>query len=116
VAKGYFTEEDVVRLHAWMKEKFSEKGITISGFYFCSFHKKGIVEKYRIDSDCRKPKPGMLLKAAEDLSIDISRSLMVGDKASDRIELPNLKCIIVKSRYMPEGYDVESIKDVEGYL
>ena len=116
VAKGYFTEEDVVNLHAWMKDRFSEKGIVIAGFYYCPFHKKATVEKYRADSDCRKPKPGMILKAAEELGIDISRSLMVGDKASDRIELPQLRCITIKSNYLPEGYDVEDLKGVEGYL
>jgi hypothetical protein len=41
---------------------------------------------------------------------------MVGDKESDRIQIPGLKCIIIKSNYVPEGFDVENIKDVEGFL
>jgi histidinol phosphatase-like enzyme len=77
---------------------------------------KATVDKYRMDSDCRKPKPGMVLQAAKDLNIDISRSLMVGDKESDRIELPELKSIIIKSKYVPENWDVEDLKAVEGYL
>ncbi|MGB7567271.1 MAG: HAD family hydrolase [Chitinivibrionales bacterium] len=116
VAKGYFTEEDVDNLHTWMKEKFRERGIEIAGFYYCPFHKNGIIEKYRRDSDCRKPNPGMFLQAAKDLDISLSRSLMVGDKESDRIKLPGLKCIIIKSAYAPEDYDVENIKDVERFL
>jgi D-glycero-D-manno-heptose 1,7-bisphosphate phosphatase len=116
VAKGYFTEEDVRGLHAWMKEKFFEQGIAIAGFYYCPFHKNGTVEKYRVDSDCRKPKPGMVLQAAGELDIDIARSIIVGDKASDRVELPGLRCIILKSMYTPTGYDVEELRDVEGYL
>lgn len=116
VAKGYFTEEDVTGLHAWMREEFRRRGIEIAGFYYCPFHKNGIIEKYRRDSDCRKPKPGMFLQAAKDLDISLSRSLMVGDKESDRIKLPGLKCIIIKSKYVPEGFDVEKIKDVESFL
>jgi D-glycero-D-manno-heptose 1,7-bisphosphate phosphatase len=116
VAKGYFPEDDVIRLHAWMNDKFLEQGITIAGFYYCPFHIKGSVEMYRHDSDCRKPKPGMLLKAAKDLDIDLSRSMMIGDKTSDRIELPELRSIIIKSAYVPDGYDVESLRDVEALL
>ena len=116
VAKGYFTEEDVRSLHAWLKEIFLEQGIAIAGFYYCPFHKNGTVEKYRVDSDCRKPKPGMFLTAARELDIDIARSIMVGDKASDRIDLPQLRCILIKSKYLREGYDVECLKDVERYL
>ena len=116
VAKGYFTEDDVDSLHAWMKEKFRERRIEIAGFYYCPFHKNGAVEKYRKDSDCRKPSPGMFLQAAKDLNISLSRSLMVGDKESDRIKLPGLKCIIIKSTYMPKGYDVENLKDVEKFF
>jgi D-glycero-D-manno-heptose 1,7-bisphosphate phosphatase len=116
VAKGYFQEEDVDRLHAWMKEKFLERGIGVAGFYFCPYHVNGTVEKYRRDSDCRKPRPGMILQAEADLGIDISRSLMVGDKESDRIALPELKSVIIKSKYVPENWDVEKLKDVERYL
>jgi D-glycero-D-manno-heptose 1,7-bisphosphate phosphatase len=116
VAKGYFQEEDVDRLHAWMKDKFSRQGIAVSGFYFCPYHKNATVEKYRVDSDCRKPRPGMILKAALDLDIDISQSLMVGDKESDRIDLPQLTSLVIKSDYVPENWDVENLKDIERYL
>ena len=116
VAKGYFTEEDVISLHEWMKGKFHERGIEITGFYYCPYHKNGTIKKYRKDSDCRKPSPGMFLQAEKDLNISLSRSLMVGDKESDRIKIPGLKCIIIKSNYVPEGYDVESLKDIERLL
>jgi D-glycero-D-manno-heptose 1,7-bisphosphate phosphatase len=116
VAKGYFTEKEVIDLHKWMKDRFLEHGVSIAGFYYCPYHKNGTVEKYRLDSDCRKPKPGLFLKAAQDLDIDLGQSLMVGDKASDRIELEQLKCITIKSKYLPEGYDVESLNDVERFL
>ncbi|HUI91936.1 MAG TPA: HAD family hydrolase [Chitinivibrionales bacterium] len=115
VAKGRFTEADVQALHRWMAQRFLEKGITIAGFYYCPFHKNGTIEEYKKDSDCRKPKPGMFLKAAEDLDIDLSKSIMVGDKQSDRIELPELKCFVIKSRYSGDNYDfgdIDKVKDV----
>jgi D-glycero-D-manno-heptose 1,7-bisphosphate phosphatase len=116
VAKGYFLEEDVVRLHAWMNGRFREHGVDIAGFYFCPYHAKATIEKYRVDSDWRKPRPGMVLQAAKDLDIDVSKSLVVGDKESDRINLPGLKSIIIKSKYVPENWDVEGLKDIEPYL
>jgi len=116
VAKGYYTEDDVVALHEWMREQFLLQGITITAFYYSPYHNDGTVEKYVRNSDCRKPNPGMVLRAAGDYDIDIARSLMVGDKESDRILLPELKSVIVKSNYTPEKYDVESLNDVIALL
>jgi len=112
VAKGYFTEDDVKRLHEWMKEEFLLRDITLTAFYYCPFHASGTVEKYTIASNDRKPKPGMLLRAAQEYNIDFKQSLMIGDKESDRIELPELRSIIVKSNYTEKNYDVETLQDV----
>jgi D-glycero-D-manno-heptose 1,7-bisphosphate phosphatase len=116
VAKGRFTEADVQSLHAWMMQRFLEKGISIAGFYYCPFHKNGIVGQYKKDSDCRKPKPGMFLLAARELDIDLSKSIMVGDKQSDRIELPELKCYVIKSRYSGEKFDFDDLDRVKDVL
>lgn len=116
VAKGHFTEVHVQALHRWMSEQFAQRGIHITGFYYCPYHANGSVPEYRKESDCRKPKPGMFLQAAVDHGIDLSASVMVGDKTSDRIELPGLRCIIVKSNYTTEGYDVESLTDAVSIL
>ncbi len=112
IAKGYYTEKDVQELHVWMTAKFREKGIEITKFYYCPFHKDGVVERYKKDSDLRKPKPGMYFEAARELNIDLSSSIMVGDKQSDRIELPGLKCYIIKSQYSPDNFDFESLDQV----
>ena len=112
VAKGHYKEKDVQDLHHWISGQFSLRNIAITAFYYCPYHINGTVPEYRTDSDCRKPKPGMFIKAAADHSIDLSKSLMVGDKASDRIDLPELRSIIVKSNYTTEGYDVTSIREV----
>lgn len=116
VAKGYFTEEDVNTLHEWMKEEFREQGIEISAFYFSPYHPKATLEKYRKESDCRKPGPGMIRQAALEFDINISESLMVGDKTSDRIKIPELRSVIIKSKYVQSGYDVENLSLVEKYL
>lgn len=116
VAKGYFSEEDVKKLHTWMNEQFLKESITITAFYYCPYHKNGTVALYKKDSDCRKPRPGMFVRAAQDWDIDIASSLMIGDKNSDRIELPQLKSIIIKSSYMPVGYDVETLTDAAEQL
>jgi D-glycero-D-manno-heptose 1,7-bisphosphate phosphatase len=112
IARGYFTEDDVITLHEWMKQKFAEKGITITAFYYSPYHPKGTIEKYKQDSDCRKPKPGLFIQAVKEHNIDINQSLMVGDKESDRIELPHLKSVVIKSHYCEENYDFETILDV----
>ena len=64
VAKGYFTEDDVIRLHDWMRGEFRKKGVEIAGFYYCPYHKNGTIEKYLMDSNCRNPRPGMFFQAA----------------------------------------------------
>jgi D-glycero-D-manno-heptose 1,7-bisphosphate phosphatase len=116
VAKGLFTEEQVQSLHQWMSGKFHERGITVAGFYYCPFHQNGVVEEYKRASFCRKPKPGMFLNAAKDLDIDLARSIMIGDKQSDRIELPELKCYIIKSQYSVDNYDFETVGQVKEIL
>ena len=116
VAKGKFTEDDVRALHAWMNDKFLEKGIHLAGFYYCPYHKNGSVETYKRESDCRKPKPGMFLAAARDLNIDLSQSVMIGDKQSDRIELPQLRTFVIKSKYTNDNYDFETLMDALSVL
>ena len=83
IARGYFTEADLRAVEARMNELLAEAGVKIDAAYYCFHHKKGIVPEYAIDCDCRKPKPGMLLRAAKDLDIDLAASFMIGDKESD---------------------------------
>ncbi len=83
IARGYFTEADLRAVEARMNELLAEAGVKIDAAYYCFHHKKGIVPEYAIDCDCRKPKPGLLLRAAKDLDIDLAASFMIGDKESD---------------------------------
>jgi D-glycero-D-manno-heptose 1,7-bisphosphate phosphatase len=83
VARGYYSEEDVAALHRHMDRELGDAGTEVDAYYFCPHHPEKGVGKYLIDCGCRKPLPGMLLQAAEDFSLDLSRSYVVGDKVSD---------------------------------
>tara|TARA_B100000315_G_C14436775_1_gene522793 strand:+ start:408 stop:986 length:579 start_codon:yes stop_codon:yes gene_type:complete len=83
VAKGYFQEEDVRIFNRALGEQLKKKESYIDAIYYCPHHSEAKIEEYRIDCDCRKPKPGMLLKAALKINIDLKKSFMIGDKWSD---------------------------------
>lgn len=83
IARGIFTEETLDLIHDRLREMLHEKGAHLDGVYYCPFLAEGPVEQYAEDSDLRKPKPGMLLQAAEELDIDLERSWTVGDAPRD---------------------------------
>ncbi|BEU88349.1 D-glycero-beta-D-manno-heptose 1,7-bisphosphate 7-phosphatase [Selenomonas sp. TAMA-11512] len=83
IARGYYTEEEMYRLHEWMNEELQKHGAHIDAFYYCPHLTDGAVEAYREDCDCRKPKPGMLLRAMKEHDIDPARAVMIGDAARD---------------------------------
>jgi D-glycero-D-manno-heptose 1,7-bisphosphate phosphatase len=85
VARGYYDEADVERLHAWMNEALDRIGATIDAFYYCPYHPDGTVEEYRALSHCRKPNPGMFETAIEEWTVDPTRSFVVGDKRTDLV-------------------------------
>jgi D-glycero-D-manno-heptose 1,7-bisphosphate phosphatase len=76
--------EAVERFHTTMRQKLSEQGSPdIAAWYVCPHLPDATVEACRVDCDCRKPRPGLLLRAAQDLNIDLKQSWMIGDKESD---------------------------------
>ncbi len=83
IAKGLCTEEGLAEIHLKLSEMLAEKGAHIDAIYYCPHHPKDGPDEYRMACECRKPKPGMLLKAQKDRGIDMSLSFMVGDKISD---------------------------------
>lgn len=84
VARGLATEADVRAVHAYIQRLLlAEGGAAVDAFYFCPHHPNATLPEYRVACTCRKPRPGMLLKAAEDLGIDLSTSYMIGDRMSD---------------------------------
>ena len=83
VARGLYTEEDVKTLHTWMQTQFAQQGVTIEQFYYCPHHPEYGGLQYQHNCLCRKPQPGMLKRAARELQLDLSRSIMIGDRISD---------------------------------
>ena len=83
VARGYYTEADVRALHAWMSNELAQHGAHIDEYAYCPYHVEGTVPAYAKTSPHRKPEPGMILDLAEKWSVDMSRSLLLGDKQTD---------------------------------
>lgn len=85
IARGLYTEDQFMKLMDWVTSKFEERGVSIAGVYFCPYHPQGRIEAYRRESFDRKPSPGMFFRASKELGIDLSQSIMIGDKSSDLI-------------------------------
>lgn len=78
VAKGIYPESDIAPVHEKISQLLAGDGIAIDGFYYCPHH-----PGFTGACDCRKPAPGMLLRAAREHDVDLSRSFMAGDRMSD---------------------------------
>jgi len=96
IGRGYYSEQDFLVLTEWMKARFIEEAAPITEVYFCPYHSEHGVGVYKQESFDRKPNPGMLLKAAESLQIDLRQSIMIGDKVSD---MRAAKAACVKYRF-----------------
>lgn len=83
VAKGKMDMKTLESIEARVHELLKMSGAEISKVYQCFHHPRGVVTKLTKECDCRKPKPGLLIKAAAKLSIDLEKSIMLGDNASD---------------------------------
>jgi len=83
IARGYYTEDDFLQLTRWMLDTFRQQGIEIDGVYYCPHHPVHGVGSYHRDCDCRKPAPGMIMRAAKEHALDLQRSILVGDKGTD---------------------------------
>lgn len=83
VARGYYNEEDVLKLHEHINGELKKTGGKVDGYYYCPHHPNGVEVKYRKKCLCRKPELGMFLEAKKDFDIDFEHSFIVGDKLSD---------------------------------
>ena len=83
VAQGVLTEAFLGEAHAHLSQLFEDAGAKIEGYYYCPHSTHAAVERYRTDCECRKPKPGMILAAARDHSLDVSQSFVIGDRWRD---------------------------------
>tara|TARA_A100001011_G_C13962697_1_gene695964 strand:+ start:215 stop:742 length:528 start_codon:yes stop_codon:yes gene_type:complete len=122
IGRGLYTEDDFLILSDWMTKKFLDEGIVLKKIYFCPFHPKHGIGKYKKNSNDRKPNPGMILKAKEEYKIDLKKSVLVGDKMSD-IEAgiasgikKNILLSHEKTRNYADFYYIENLRDVIKFL
>lgn len=83
VAHGYITEGDLAGVEVRLREMLGGLGVPLAGFYYCPHHPEGLLPRYARSCACRKPRAGMLRRAARDLNIDLSLSWVVGDILDD---------------------------------
>lgn len=96
IARGEVSYEELNEIHNKMETLLGEEGAYIDGIYFCPHHPDkgfdGEIKELKIECDCRKPKPGMILEAAKDFNIDLSKSWMIGDSENDILAGVNAGC------------------------
>ncbi len=83
VARGIITETVLRKIHDRLEHLLAQQNARLDAIYYCPYHPEGSVAKFRRDSDCRKPNPGMLLMAADELDIDLAESWMIGNAGHD---------------------------------
>lgn len=83
IARGYYTVEQMERLHSYMQQELAAYGGRIDRIYYCPHHPEGSVAQYSCSCSCRKPKPGMLLQAFAEYDIDKEQSFLIGDGKRD---------------------------------
>ncbi len=104
ICRGYYSEEEFKKLTRWMEAEFAKRGIKIAKTYHCPHH-----PDFTGSCSCRKPEAGMFLQAQKDFSLDLPKSVMVGDKPSD---IEAAKRAGVEECYLYDGKEVASLKDI----
>lgn len=104
VGRGYYSEEDVIKLHQFMENELLKNGAKVDAWYYSPFHPESEIRQYKRVSLTRKPRPGMALQAAYELSIDIEKSAMMGDKVSDILSHIDLHTVLYKGNYELGGF------------
>jgi D-glycero-D-manno-heptose 1,7-bisphosphate phosphatase len=83
IARGLFTEDDLIKLHFWMAAELAKEGARIDDARYCPFHPDSKLAGYAWDSSLRKPRPGMLFDLIANWPVDSRRSFLIGDKDTD---------------------------------
>jgi len=111
VARGYFTEALVKKVHKKMESLLSEQGAYLDAIYYCPHYPEGVVKFYCKVCECRKPATGLLEQASQTHDIDLAASYLVGDKVTD-IELAHR--VGAKAVLVLTGYGPEELKKIHG--
>ena len=120
IGRGYYSEENFNHLMTWVKDEFRHKNGGIDAIYFCPHHPIYGKGKYMVNCECRKPKPGMLIKAIKDLNIDPHKSILIGDKVTDTEagKLAKIKTILQLNNSLDNGHsiNIKQVSDIINYL
>lgn len=122
IARGEVTYAQLRQIHNKMETLLGAQGAYVDGIYFCPHHPhkgyEGEIPALKIDCDCRKPKPGMILKAAEDFNIDLNASWMIGDRESDVKAGLAAGCqtALIGTESYGQAVTVDSLQQFVGYL
>ena len=108
IARGYYSEIDFFRLNDWMLGQFSNNGIHIEKVFYCPHHPDALIQKYKIDCDCRKPKIGMFEQAINEYHLNINNCVVVGDKLRDCAICKKTKC----RGFLISNHEAESILEM----
>ena len=120
VAQGLYGEDFVETTARFLADRAKLGDTQIDGHYYCPHSPDAVVERYRVDCECRKPKAGMARRAAEELSIDLSRSVVIGDRWRDLAvaQAVGARGILVKTGYgatealrPPPGLSADAVCD-----
>ncbi|MCD8213947.1 MAG: D-glycero-beta-D-manno-heptose 1,7-bisphosphate 7-phosphatase [Campylobacter sp.] len=106
IGRGYYTRQQFENLNDYMLNEFKKHGVSISKVYFCPHSPEDRCE-------CRKPKPKMILDAAGEFNINLSKSIIIGDKSSDMEAGQNAG---VGQGFLLDGVKFKSVKDVYKYM
>lgn len=110
IARGEVTFEQLDQIHNKMETLLGKDGAYLDGIYFCPHHPhkrfEGEIPELKVECECRKPKPGMLLQAAKDFNIDLSKSWMIGDSDNDILAGENARCSTARVTEKDSLYDV----------
>ena len=129
VARKQFTFKELEKMNDKIKKELSRSGVYLDGEYYCLHHPRALIKKYRLNCNCRKPKPGLLLQAAKDHKLDLSKSFFVGDALSDVKagkaagcktvligSMTDLLNRVIKKEHAEPDYMVASLKEVVSLL
>lgn len=83
LARGLFTKAALDEMHAYLADELARDDVLVDGFYYCPHHPDGVILELAVECTCRKPAPGMLLRAAAELDIDLTTSWFLGDILDD---------------------------------
>jgi D,D-heptose 1,7-bisphosphate phosphatase len=106
IARGFYTETELSKIHDYMKKELAKHGAIINGIYYCPHHPDD-------NCDCRKPLPKLILQAVKDHDIQLNRSYFIGDKPSDILTGNNAKCktVLLNCDLKPNNYTHSVIPD-----